>query len=212
MVESTDCSIKLDRLDHEDSMQLFQACVFDNKKTWEDYASGLQKVGVDIVKRLKGFPLAIKTVGRLLRNKLTLDRWTRVYESKEWELQSNDDDIMPALKLSYNYLPFHLQQCFSYCALFPEDYRFCGQELINLWIGLGLLGTDDQNKTREYLGLEYLDQLVDNGFFKQVGKEHDLLHELATNISSHEIRCLNSSTLSSINEIPKYIRHVYHSR
>lgn len=215
MVESTDCSIKLDRLDHEDSMRLFQACVFDNKKTWEDYPSGLQKVGVDIVNRLKGFPLAIKTVGRLLRNKLTLDRWTRVYESKEWELQSNDDDIMPALKLSYNYLPFHLQQCFSYCALFPEDYRFCGQELINLWIGLGLLGTDDQNKTMEYLGLEYLDQLVDNGFFEQVGKEHDspyvmhdLLHELATNISSHEIRCLNSSTLSSINEIPKSIRHM----
>uniref|UniRef100_A0A0E0JAD3 Uncharacterized protein n=1 Tax=Oryza nivara TaxID=4536 RepID=A0A0E0JAD3_ORYNI len=215
MVESTDCSIKLDRLDHEDSMRLFQACVFDNKKTWEDYPSGLQKVGVDIVNRLKGFPLAIKTVGRLLRNKLTLDRWTRVYESKEWELQSNDDDIMPVLKLSYNYLPFHLQQCFSYCALFPEDYRFCGQELINLWIGLGLLGTDDQNKTMEYLGLEYLDQLVDNGFFEQVGKEHDspyvmhdLLHELATNISSHEIRCLNSSTLSSINEIPKSIRHM----
>nr|ALO70072.1 NBS-LRR-like resistance protein [Oryza sativa] len=215
MVESTDCSIKLDRLDDEDSMRLFQACVFDNKKTWEDYPSGLQKVGVDIVNRLKGFPLAIKTVGRLLRNKLTLDRWTRVYESKEWELQSNDDDIMPVLKLSYNYLPFHLQQCFSYCALFPEDYRFCGQELINLWIGLGLLDTDDQNKTMEYLGLEYLDQLVDNGFFEQVGKEHDspyvmhdLLHELATNISSHEIRCLNSSTLSSINEIPKSIRHM----
>ncbi|XP_025877581.1 disease resistance protein RGA2 [Oryza sativa Japonica Group] len=61
MVESTDCSIKLDRLDHEDSMRLFQACVFDNNKTWEDYPSGLQKVGVDIVDRLKGFPLAIKT-------------------------------------------------------------------------------------------------------------------------------------------------------
>ena len=45
-------------------------------------------------------------------------------ESKEWELHSGDDDIMPALKLSYNYLSFDLQQCFSYCALFLEDYEF----------------------------------------------------------------------------------------
>uniref|UniRef100_A0A0E0BSR9 AAA+ ATPase domain-containing protein n=1 Tax=Oryza glumipatula TaxID=40148 RepID=A0A0E0BSR9_9ORYZ len=214
MVESTDCSIKLERLDHEDSMRLFQACVFDHKNTWEDYPSGLQKVGVDIVKRLKGFPLAIKTVGRLLRNKLTLDRWTRVLESKEWELQSNDDDIMPALKLSYNYLPFHLQQCFSYCALFPEDYKFHSQELINLWIGLGLLGASDQNKKIEDIGLGYLDDLVDNGFFEQDGKEHDnryaihdLLHELVTNISSNESLHLNSSDLRSI-QIPTSIRHM----
>uniref|UniRef100_A0A0E0FC78 AAA+ ATPase domain-containing protein n=1 Tax=Oryza meridionalis TaxID=40149 RepID=A0A0E0FC78_9ORYZ len=214
MVESTDCSIKLERLEHEDSMRLFQACVFDDKKTWEDYPSGLKKVGVDIVKRLKGFPLAIKTVGRLLRNKLTLDRWTRVLESKEWELQSNDDDIMPALKLSYNYLPFHLQQCFSYCALFPEDYKFHSQELINLWIGLGLLGASDQNKKIEDIGLGYLDDLVDNGFFEQDGKEHDnryvihdLLHELVTNISSNESLHLNSSDLRSI-QIPTSIRHM----
>uniref|UniRef100_A0A0D3HUH3 AAA+ ATPase domain-containing protein n=1 Tax=Oryza barthii TaxID=65489 RepID=A0A0D3HUH3_9ORYZ len=214
MVESTDCSIKLERLEHEDSMRLFQACVFDDKKTWEDYPSGLKKVGVDIVKRLKGFPLAIKTVGRLLRNKLTLDRWTRVLESKEWELQSNDDDIMPALKLSYNYLPFHLQQCFSYCALFPEDYKFHRQELINLWIGLGLLGASDQNKKIEDIGLGYLDDLVDNGFFEQDGKEHDnryvihdLLHELVTNISSNESLHLNSSDLRSI-QIPTSIRHM----
>uniref|UniRef100_A0A0E0BSR7 AAA+ ATPase domain-containing protein n=1 Tax=Oryza glumipatula TaxID=40148 RepID=A0A0E0BSR7_9ORYZ len=213
-IELADCSIKLERLDHEDSMRLFQACVFDHKNTWEDYPSGLQKVGVDIVKRLKGFPLAIKTVGRLLRNKLTLDRWTRVLESKEWELQSNDDDIMPALKLSYNYLPFHLQQCFSYCALFPEDYKFHSQELINLWIGLGLLGASDQNKKIEDIGLGYLDDLVDNGFFEQDGKEHDnryaihdLLHELVTNISSNESLHLNSSDLRSI-QIPTSIRHM----
>uniref|UniRef100_A0A0E0RHB0 AAA+ ATPase domain-containing protein n=1 Tax=Oryza rufipogon TaxID=4529 RepID=A0A0E0RHB0_ORYRU len=214
MVESTYCSIKLERLEHEDSMRLFQACVFNDKKTWDDYPLGLQKVGVDIVKRLKGFPLAIKTVGRLLRNKPTLDRWTRVLESKEWELQSNDDDIMPALKLSHSYLPFHLQQCFSYCALFPEDYKFHSQELVNLWIGLGLLDASDQNNKIEDIGLGYLEELVDNGFFEQDGKEydnhyviHDLLHELATNVSSKESLRLNSSDVRSI-QIPTSIRHM----
>uniref|UniRef100_A0A0E0MMH0 Protein kinase domain-containing protein n=1 Tax=Oryza punctata TaxID=4537 RepID=A0A0E0MMH0_ORYPU len=152
MVESRDCSIKLERLQDKDSMLLFQACVFDNRKSWEDYPAALKEVGIDIIKKLKGFPLAVKTVGRLLRDQLTFDRWIEVLDSKEWELQANDDDIMPALKLSYNYLPFHLQQCFSYCALFPEYYRFGRHELINLWIGLGLLGAGDQIKKIEDIG------------------------------------------------------------
>uniref|UniRef100_A0A0D3HUH7 Uncharacterized protein n=1 Tax=Oryza barthii TaxID=65489 RepID=A0A0D3HUH7_9ORYZ len=192
MVELMSCSIKLKRLQDEDSMELFQACV--GIKTWKDYSSDLKDVGTNIVKRLKGFPLAVKTVGRLLRNQLSLDRWTALLKSKEWELQVNEDDIMPALKLSYNYLPFHLQQCFSCCALFPEDYRFSRQELTNFWIGLGLLGAGDQNKIIEDIGLDCLNDLVDNGFFEREGNNydspyviHDLLHELATNVSSYEI-------------------------
>jgi len=69
-------------------------------------------LGKKIMEKLKGFPLAAKLVGRLLRSKLTLDHWVSVLESREWEQTSSDNDIMPALKLSYEYLPFHLQQCF----------------------------------------------------------------------------------------------------
>uniref|UniRef100_A0A0E0JAC7 AAA+ ATPase domain-containing protein n=1 Tax=Oryza nivara TaxID=4536 RepID=A0A0E0JAC7_ORYNI len=212
MVELMSCSIKLKRLQDEDSMELFQACV--GIKTWKDYPSDLKDVGTNIVKRLKGFPLAVKTVGRLLRNQLSLDRWTALLKSKEWELQVNEDDIMPALKLSYNYLPFHLQQCFSCCALFPEDYRFSRQELTNFWIGLGLLGAGDQNKIIEDIGLDCLNDLVDNGFFEREGNNydspyviHDLLHELATNVSSYEFLRLNSSDVRSI-QIPTSIRHM----
>jgi hypothetical protein len=48
---------------------------------------------------LKGSPLAAKTVGSLLRKSLTVDFWTRVLESREWELQTGDNDIMPALNI-----------------------------------------------------------------------------------------------------------------
>jgi hypothetical protein len=94
-----------------------------------------------------------------------LDHWTRVLESKEWELQTNENDIMPALKLSYDYLPFHLQQCFSYCSLFPEDYEFGSEELIHLWMGLDILHSSSQNKRTGDVGLSYLIDLVNNGFF-----------------------------------------------
>jgi hypothetical protein len=152
----------------------------------------------------------------MLRNKLTPVYWKGVLESREWELQTNDDDIMPALKLSYNYLQFDLQQCFSYCALFPEDYEYNGEELIKLWIGLGLLGTgDNKSKRAEDIGQDNLNELVNYGFFEMKIKGvsqpyylvHDLLHELAVNVSSYECLSVHGSDVRSLKN-PTSIRHL----
>uniref|UniRef100_A0A453ND80 NB-ARC domain-containing protein n=2 Tax=Aegilops tauschii subsp. strangulata TaxID=200361 RepID=A0A453ND80_AEGTS len=214
MVKTVDYSIELNRLGTEDFMHLFEACVFGHEQPWKDYPE-LLGVGKSIVGHLKGFPLAAKTVGRLLRNQLSLDNWTRVLESKEWELQTSDYDIMPALKLSYDYLPFHLQQCFSYGALFPEDYEFGGTELVQLWIGLDILDSCDERKRLEDVGLCYLNDLVNRGFFKKNEKEdgsscyvmHDLLHELAVKVSSSECLSISSSNVRYI-QSPPSVRHL----
>ncbi|KAG0521845.1 hypothetical protein BDA96_08G196500 [Sorghum bicolor] len=214
MVTTIGCPIRLERLSDEECMRFFQECVFGDQQTWEGHTN-LHYYGCKIVKRLKGFPLAVKTVGRLLKAELTADHWRRVYESKEWEYQANEDDIMPALKLSYNYLPFHLQQCFAHCALFPEDYEFGREELIHLWIGLGLLGLDDQNKRIEDTGLGYLSDLVSHGFLQEEKKQgghtyyviHDLLHDLARNVSAHECLSIQGPNVWKI-QIPSSIRHM----
>ncbi|TKW06709.1 hypothetical protein SEVIR_7G257800v4 [Setaria viridis] len=214
MVKTVDCSVQMDRLGDEDFMHFFEACVFGYHQPWKDCLE-LRLVGKKIVRNLKGFPLAAKTVGRLLRKQLTLDHWTSVLESKEWELQTNDNDIMPALKLSYDYLPFHLQQCFSYCSLFPEDYEFLNDELIHLWIGLDILHTCGQNKRTEDIARSYLVDLVNHGFLKRNEKDdgtpyyvvHDLLHNLAVKVSSYECISINSSNVRSI-EIPISVRHL----
>ncbi|TVU50273.1 hypothetical protein EJB05_01639, partial [Eragrostis curvula] len=206
--------ITLERLKDEDCMVFLKACVLGDQQSWEQHKN-LYHIGLEIVRRLKGFPLAVKTISRLLKNEITLEYWTRVLDSKEWESQANDDDIMPALRLSYNYLPFNLQQCFSHCALFPEDYEFDSKELIHLWIGLGLLGCDNQNKRIEDTGLDYLKGLVNYGFFQEEKTEdghtsyviHDLLHDLAVNVSAYECLSLKSSNLRSIH-IPASIRHL----
>jgi hypothetical protein len=123
MVTTVGCPIRLERLSDEECMCFFQKCVFGDRQTWEGHAK-LHDVGCDIVKRLKGFPLAVKTVGRLLKTELTLEHWRRLLESKEWEYQASEDDIMPALKLSYNYLPFHLQQIGLNVGTLYETYCF----------------------------------------------------------------------------------------
>jgi hypothetical protein len=132
MVKTIDYPIEMGRLEAAAFMKLFEVCVFgDQQQPCENHPE-LFDAGNKIVTNLKGNPLAAKTVGRLLRNQLTLDHWTIILESKEWELQTNDNDIMPALKLSYDYLPFHLKQCFSYCALFPDDHEFGSSEFNSL--------------------------------------------------------------------------------
>uniref|UniRef100_A0A0E0E654 Uncharacterized protein n=1 Tax=Oryza meridionalis TaxID=40149 RepID=A0A0E0E654_9ORYZ len=186
MVKTIDHSIQLEGLESEVFWELFQACVFGDEKSIGNHAD-LLVTGKKIAEKLKGSPLAAKTVGRLLRNHLDLEHWTSVLESKEWELQTGENDIMSALKLSYDYLPFHLQYCFTYCALFPEDYRFESDEMVHLWIGLDILQSQNQNKKVEEIGLSYLNDLVNYGFFrKDMNKDgspyytmHDLLHELA---------------------------------
>ncbi|KAM0851706.1 hypothetical protein ACQ4PT_052254 [Festuca glaucescens] len=213
-VKIVDYSVELNRLGTEDFMHLFEAYVFGHQQPWKDHPE-LLDVGKEIVGKLKGFPLAAKTVGRLLRNQLTLDNWTRVLESKEWELQTSDHDIMPALKLSYDYLPFHLQQCFFYGALFPEDYEFGSNELVHLWTGLDILDSSDQRKRLEDVGLCYLNDLVNRGFFKKNEKldgsaryvMHDLLHELAVKVSSSECLSISSSNVRYVQSSPS-VRHL----
>ncbi|CAN6229647.1 unnamed protein product [Urochloa humidicola] len=213
MVRTVNSSIQMGSLSAEDFMHFFEECVFGKEEPWKNHPC-LLDVGKKIVSFLKGFPLAAKTVGRLLRKQLTLDHWTRVLESKEWELQTNDNDIMPALKLSYDYLPFHLQQCFSYCSLFPEDYEFRDDELIHFWIGLDILHSSGQNKRTEDIGRIYLSDLVNHGFFNRTKKDagthyviHDLLHNLAVRVSSYECITILSSNVRSI-QIPTSIRHL----
>ncbi|KAK1677354.1 hypothetical protein QYE76_038202 [Lolium multiflorum] len=214
-VKTSECSLELERLSPEDIMSFFEECVFGDQKPWVDHP-GLAEVGSKIVEKLKGSPLAAKTVGRLLRNKLTLNHWIIILESKEWESQTNDNDIMPALKLSYDYLPFHLQKIYSFCSLFPEDYEFDSKDLVHLWIGLDILHSYDQKKKRvEDVGLCYLNELVNHGFFKINKKEdgspyyviHDLLHELAVQVSSYDCLSIYSSNVKHI-QIPPTVRHL----
>ncbi|KAL5216346.1 hypothetical protein ABZP36_007747 [Zizania latifolia] len=216
VLKNVNKEIQLEALNPAEFWSFFMACVFGHDKTKHPLEENvLIPIGKQIVEKLKGNPLAAKTVGKLLRNNLTRNHWTRVLESKEWDSQSSDHDIMPALKLSYDYLPFHLQQCFSYCALYPEDYKFHHQELICFWIGLDILHSGHPNKTVEDIGHDNLIDLINYGFFRrEIDDEsntyyvmHDLLHDLALKVSSQECLHIDSSRPTFV-QIPPSIYHL----
>ncbi|MED6168472.1 hypothetical protein PIB30_011901 [Stylosanthes scabra] len=174
---------KLDILSPNDCWLMFlkHSSLSTNSK---EYAT-LEPIGRKIIEKCKGLPLAVKTLGGLLRNKCDVGDWEKILKSEIWELPEDESKIVPALRVSYHYLPSHLKRCFVYCSLFPEDYQFDKDELILLWMAEDLLRPMGNN-TLENIGSVYFDELVARSFFQPSDASaglfvmHDLLHDLAT--------------------------------
>ncbi|CAM0948584.1 unnamed protein product [Alopecurus aequalis] len=206
MVKTVD-PLKMRGLDRNDFFTFFEACIFRDDKP-VDYEYELAGIAGKIANKLKGSPLAAKTVGRLLRNKLSQEHWNGVLKKHEWLSMENNDDIMPSLKISYDYLPFDLKKCFSYFGLYPEDHRFDNLEMNHLFVAIGIVESTQQ------IDRNYLEELVDNGFLmKKVGYGgryyllHDLMHELCRSVSLED--CLNISDLDfKADDIPHSVRHL----
>ncbi|KAL4336397.1 hypothetical protein AHAS_Ahas12G0006100 [Arachis hypogaea] len=143
----------------------------------------LEDVGKKIVKRCKGLPLAVETVGRLLRGKDDVKEWNVVLMNDIWELKNSK--IIPALLISYFQLPPYLKRSFVYCSLFPKDHKFEKDELILLWMAEDLLRLPKRGESLEEVGSQCFEELASRLFFKPAEYPrdryvmHDLLHDLA---------------------------------
>nr|ACZ74687.1 CNL-B9 [Phaseolus vulgaris] len=149
-----------------------------------EFSNELEQIGKRIVKKCNGLPLALKTIGCLLRTKSSTLDWKSILESDIWELPIEDSEIIPALFLSYLYLPSHLKKCFAYCALFPKDHEFMKKKLILLWMAQNFLHCPKKIRHPEEVGEQYFNDLLSRSFFQEshiVGcfLMHDLLNDLA---------------------------------
>jgi hypothetical protein len=197
--------IKLDGLTEENFWSLFKDYAFGNMRP----QLKLAHIGRQITKKLKGYPLAAKTVGTLLSRKLDVEHWRRVLDSNEWIYQGSNDDIIPALRISYNHLSLPLQMCFSYCALFPKNYHFNADQLVNIWIAQGFICPKGRKRIED-VGQDYFNELMNCGFFQYEPTRlayimHDLIHDLAQMVSSDE--CFTIEALGS-RAAPKFVRHI----
>ena len=96
-----------------------------------------------VAKACQGLPLALIAIGRAMCTQKTREDWARAIRalrSFPSEFSGMGNKVFPVLKFSYDSLPFERDRnCFLFCSLFPEDYNIRKDELINLWIGEGLL-------------------------------------------------------------------------
>ncbi|XP_065879908.1 putative disease resistance RPP13-like protein 1 isoform X2 [Euphorbia lathyris] len=171
----------LKELTDEDCWFLFAERAFNNGNSGS--RSNMEEIGKKIVRKCKGLPLAAKALGGLLRSRGNAKEWEKVLESSIWDL--SNDNILPALRLSYHCLPSHLKRCFAYCAIFPKDYHIRKEKLICLWMAEGFLGQPKGNKDLMEVGEEYFDDLVSRSFFQKSNRiyqyfvMHDLINDMA---------------------------------
>ncbi|XP_077249411.1 putative disease resistance protein RGA3 [Tasmannia lanceolata] len=148
--------------------------------------------GEKIVKKCKGLPLATKTLGGLLYANTNANEWDNIFKSEIWDLPEDRNNILPALRLSYHYLPTSLKQCFVYCSVFPKDHLFEKDQLVQLWIAQGFIDPEECDIGSEY-PIRYQHTM------------HDIMHDLAQSIASDE--CFRTESIESWRNHEKALYH-----
>ncbi|CAJ2639918.1 unnamed protein product [Trifolium pratense] len=153
--------LELQPLTQEQSLELF------NKKAFRFDYSGccpkeLVSIAYEIVRKCKGLPLAIVTIGGLLSAKeKNVFEWQRFSENLSFELMKDTHliGIKEILGLSYDDLPYSLKSCLLYFGIYPEDYEVKSKRVIRQWIAEGFV-KEERGKTLEEVAEGYLTELV----------------------------------------------------
>ncbi|PAN36066.2 hypothetical protein PAHAL_6G290500 [Panicum hallii] len=209
---------ELECLSEVDSWKLFSKRAFS--KGVQEQAQ-LVTIGRYIVRRCKGLPLALKTMGGLMSSKQDVQEWEAMIESNMGDNIRGKDEIMSILKLSYRHLSPEMKQCFAFFAVFPKDYEIEKDKLIQMWMANNFIheeGTMDLYQKGEFI----FNHLIWRSFIQEVTlveripdsdgptrylirngcKLHDLMHDLAIYVSDE---CATADGLiqqkASINDV-----------
>ncbi|XP_017613751.1 putative disease resistance protein RGA3 [Gossypium arboreum] len=166
----------------------------------------LEPIGKEIAKQCQGVPLVANVIGGLM---------SKIQTNGVWGSTESVLEVESVLKLSFHHLSSpSLKKCFAYCAMFPKDYCFEKEELIQLWMAEGFLGSsmamvDNGNK--------YLNELLSNSLFQDVTRDtcgniltfkmHDSVHDLSLSVSKFDALIFQENSSPITNEC-SHIRHL----
>ncbi|KAF3450340.1 hypothetical protein FNV43_RR06420 [Rhamnella rubrinervis] len=205
--------INLELLSEEYCWSIFSQLAFF-ERNGEDRQQ-LEEVGKKIAHKCKGLPLQAKTLGGLMRFKETKRDWEDVLSDQIWE--SHDEKIkhFAPFLLSYYDLPPLEKRCFSYCSVFPKDYEFRRDELIEMWMSQGYLSSDENPENR---GQNCFKNLIMQSFFQDFRKDgdgnilgykmHDILHDLAQFLTKNECSTMEVDEENILLHIAEKVRHL----
>ncbi|KAL5209939.1 hypothetical protein ABZP36_005562 [Zizania latifolia] len=133
--------IKMECLNDKDAWSLFEANAGEETIHRHPEIPALAK---QVAAECKGLPLALVTIGRAMLSKRTPEEWDDALDVlKKSQLScspSSDKSIHPLVRFCYDNMESDMvRECFLACALWPEDHSISKDELVQCWIGLGLL-------------------------------------------------------------------------
>ncbi|CAL1393401.1 unnamed protein product [Linum trigynum] len=191
---------KLKGLSEEKSWSLFKQIAFTGEV---EGGESFVEIGKVIMRRCVGVPLAIRVIAGALSSKSNIIDW-EIVRDKQALLDGDDERrILGTLRLSYDNLPSELKPCFVYCSLFPKDSNIDVKLLVQIWMGQGFINSIRSSSALFEVGVEYFKSLLSRFFFQEPEsdqwgnvyqcKMHDLIHDVALEISSDEIMALKAS-------------------
>ncbi|KAI9115253.1 hypothetical protein K1719_013572 [Acacia pycnantha] len=201
--------LPLKPLSEGDSWSLFSRYAFHDENVLCSNFD-LEEIGRKISKKCKGLPLALKAIGSLLYTELSHEQWNDILKSEVWE-EKSDSEILPALRLSYCHLPSHLKRCFAYSSIFPKDYDFDKQQLIQLWMAENFLTCAHQSKDAREVGEQLFHELLLRSLFQRSTADETLfvMHDLINDMAKVEYgKFCHRLEVDDVHNLSKMTRHI----
>ncbi|KAJ1266239.1 hypothetical protein BS78_08G136200 [Paspalum vaginatum] len=210
-----DDQINLSNLSDDDCWQLMRQTAFRN----DEDLGGLEATGRQIAKKCAGLPLLARSLGFLLSQYKSTVAWEDIRDKKIILGMNPDTQLQEPLErlmLSYYYMPFKFKLCFTYCAIFPKGFVIASDHLIQQWMALGYIQPNDGHRCVNYLlGMSF--HKISKSF--QSAQEdaeapinltmHDLVYDLARVILDQELIALDASEQMTPSRLEKhYGRHM----
>ncbi|KAH7660089.1 P-loop containing nucleoside triphosphate hydrolase protein [Dioscorea alata] len=174
----------------------------------------MKDIGMKIVEKCDGLPIAIKAIASVLVTKGQNRReWENVLNSDAWTIIGLPGELQGALYLSYEALPSTLKHCFLYCALYPRGRELSCNDLVCQWIAEGYIEAKG-NASMEDVAKSYYMELICRSFLQPDPEYvdmsfctiHDLLRALAEFFAGDESFLGDPQEVQSIESMKKLRR------
>ncbi|CAN6380713.1 unnamed protein product [Urochloa humidicola] len=198
---------RIDKLDPEDAWLLLKKQVVGSVND-EPQVEMLKDIGMVIVEKCDGLPLAVKVMGGLLRQKkIGRAGWQNVLNDSLWSVSEMPKDLNYSVYLSYQDLGPSLKPCFLHYSLLPKGTIFLVDDIVGMWISEGFVhGTSiDLEET----GREYYDELIKRNLIEPniryidqaVCNMHDVIRSFAQYVARDEALVAQNSEMGiTVNE------------
>ncbi|CAA7409667.1 unnamed protein product [Spirodela intermedia] len=188
--------VKVPLLNSESSWTLFRQKMGKGEDQWNDLS--IRSLAEAVCQKCGGLPITLITVGRAMADATTHGEWKEALMAlKGIPVELGDmKEVLILLKFSFDRLKdTSAKECLLYCALFQEDHNILISELIDYWVGEGLLDTGrhpdpiERARNRGLVVIKNLKAacLLEDGEVKgRHVKLHDTVREMALWINSGE--------------------------
>ncbi|KAF3613070.1 hypothetical protein FXO38_36457, partial [Capsicum annuum] len=181
--------LKVKKLNASDAWELFRKSLGSETRLSPD----IERVAESMATKCEGLPLGLITLAGSMRGVTDIREWNNALNEFPDDMEN---DVFKVLKYSYDRLRDKtMQECFLYCALYPEDYKIGRDELIGKFIMEDLVKGNSREKEFNH-GHTILNKLVNlclleataDDFGDEAVRMHDLLREMALRITTDKPR------------------------